>query len=62
MPASPGHRHAIVCRACGQAVEFPGCEGLDGLIARVQQETGYRVQDHLLQLIGVCPDCQGRRM
>ena len=62
MPASPGHRHAIVCRACGQAVEFPGCEGLDGLIARVQQETGYRVQDHLLQLVGVCPDCQGQRM
>jgi Fur family ferric uptake transcriptional regulator len=59
MPASPGHQHAIICRVCGQAAEFLGCEDLEGLIARVQQETGYRVQDHLLQLVGVCPECQG---
>jgi len=61
MPASPGHRHAIVCRACGQAAEFLGCEDLGGLIARVQQETGFQVDGHLLQLIGLCPTCQELR-
>jgi Fe2+ or Zn2+ uptake regulation protein len=57
VPASPGHQHAIICRACGQTVEFPGSEDLEELVARVQQQTGYRVEDHLLQLIGLCPAC-----
>jgi len=56
--ASPGHRHALLCRCCGQAVEFPGGEDLSALIAEVQRSTGYRVEDHLLQLIGLCPACQ----
>ncbi len=57
--ASNGHGDAVLCRHCGQAVEFPGKEELEGLIARVQQATGYRVQDYMLQLIGLCPGCQG---
>lgn len=61
MPASPGHRHAIVCRACGQVAEFRGSEDLEALAARVRRDTGYQVEDHLLQLVGVCPSCQGRR-
>lgn len=61
MPASPGHQHTIVCRSCGRAVEFPGSEDLEGLIAQVQQETGYRVEDHLLQLVGLCPVCLAAR-
>lgn len=56
--ASPGHRHALLCRCCGQAVEFPGGEDLSVLIAEVQRSTGYQVEEHLLQLIGVCPACQ----
>jgi Fe2+ or Zn2+ uptake regulation protein len=62
MPASPGHQHTILCRSCGQAVEFPGSEDLDELITQVQEETGYRVEGHLLQLVGVCPDCQNGRL
>lgn len=58
LPASPGHRHALVCRDCGQAVEFPGTESLETLIAQVEQNTGYRVEEHLLQLSGLCPTCQ----
>ncbi len=53
----PGHRHHIVCRKCGRAVEFPGSEDLDALITQVEQSTSYRVDDHLLQLFGLCPDC-----
>ncbi len=58
LPAAPGHRHALLCRGCGRAVEFPGCEGLETLIAEVQVNTGYRVEEHLLQLVGLCPACQ----
>jgi len=56
--ASPGHRHALVCRDCGRAVEFPGEDDLHELIERVEARTGYRVDDHLLQLVGFCPQCQ----
>lgn len=58
VPASPGHCHAILCRRCGRATEFPGSEDLEGLVALVQHETGYQVEDHLLQLVGLCPSCQ----
>ena len=57
--ASPGHRHALICQCCGRAVEFPGEDDLHALIERVEAGTGYRVDDHLLQLLGLCPDCQG---
>lgn len=57
--ASPGHHHVLLCRRCGRAVEFPGAEDLSALIAQVEQRTGFRVEDHLLQLIGLCAPCQG---
>jgi Fe2+ or Zn2+ uptake regulation protein len=56
--ASPGHRHAIICKVCRRAVEFSGEDNIHALIARVEAETGYQVDDHLLQLFGLCPDCQ----
>ena len=62
LPASPGHQHAILCRTCGQATEFSGSEDLDGLMTRVERDTGYRVEEHLLQLVGLCPTCQGGRV
>ncbi|MDY7040215.1 MAG: Fur family transcriptional regulator [Chloroflexota bacterium] len=57
---SPGHCHALICRHCGRAVEFPGEDDLHVLIERVEARTGYRVDDHLLQLHGLCAACQKR--
>jgi Fe2+ or Zn2+ uptake regulation protein len=58
LPTSPGHRHALICQGCRRAVEFPGEDDLRLLIGRVEARTGYRVDDHLLQLFGLCPRCQ----
>jgi len=55
---SPGHHHHIICVGCGNAIEFSGAEDLDALTTRVQQETGYLINDHLLQFYGLCPACQ----
>lgn len=55
---SPGHSHAMLCRECGRTTDFPGTEDLQALIEQVEAATGYRVDDHLLQLSGLCPDCQ----
>lgn len=56
--ASPGHHHILLCRRCGRTVEFPGAEDLSGLIAHIERRTGFHVEDHLLQLIGLCPPCR----
>jgi Fe2+ or Zn2+ uptake regulation protein len=58
LPASPGHGHALICQGCAHAVEFPGGDDLDDLIERVEAGTGYLVDGHLLQLLGLCPKCQ----
>jgi Fur family ferric uptake transcriptional regulator len=55
--ASLGHRHHLVCRRCGATVEFDGCD-LSTFLAQVTQETGYTVEDHLLELVGLCSMCQ----
>jgi Fur family ferric uptake transcriptional regulator len=58
--ASPGHQHHVICRRCGGAAEFPGEDDIHALIERVETGTGYRVDDHLLQLFGLCPACQAQ--
>ena len=58
--ASPGHHHHLVCHNCGAAVEFSGVEDLSSLIDHIQEETGFMVDEHLLQFSGLCPQCQRR--
>jgi Fur family ferric uptake transcriptional regulator len=60
--ASPGHHHHLVCRTCGKAVEFSGMEDLSPLLARIEQDTGFIIDEHLLQFYGLCPKCQQRRL
>jgi Fe2+ or Zn2+ uptake regulation protein len=55
--ASRGHHHHLVCRYCGATVEFEGCD-LPPFFARLSQETGYLIEDHLLELLGICAACQ----
>lgn len=57
--ASHGHRHHLVCRGCGATTEFEGCD-LGLFLDRVSRETGYAIEDHLLELVGVCAACQGQ--
>lgn len=58
-PTPRGHWHHIVCRRCGAAVEFEGCD-LVPFLNRLSAETGYTVEEHLLELVGLCAECQGR--
>jgi Fur family ferric uptake transcriptional regulator len=55
--ANHGHRHPLICRRCGAAVEFEGCD-LAPFLARLSRETGYVIEDHLLELVGLCTACQ----
>ena len=55
--ANHGHHHHLICRHCGAAVEFQGCD-LSPFLARIGQQTGYTIEDHLLELVGICSNCQ----
>jgi Fur family ferric uptake transcriptional regulator len=55
--ANHGHHHHLICSRCGAAIEFEGCD-LSPFLARVSRETGYVIEDHLLELVGVCSACQ----
>ena len=52
------HGHHVVCRRCQTVVEIAGTEDLAPLLRRVARRTGFRVEDHLLELVGLCPACQ----
>lgn len=57
MPAVEGHQHYLVCTACGKITTFKG-DDLGLMFSRVESNTGYQVNDHWLQLFGICPDCR----
>ncbi len=52
------HGHHLVCRGCNQAIEIAGTEDLKPLMKQVQNETGFVIEDHLLELVGLCRECQ----
>lgn len=55
--ANSASGHYLVCRRCGQVTEFP-CEGMEGIIEAVRQRSDFTVEEHLLELMGLCPVCQ----
>lgn len=55
--ATQGHQHLLICTRCGRATYFAG-DDLSRLIRHTEEETGYLVQDHWLQLYGLCPACR----
>jgi Fur family ferric uptake transcriptional regulator len=55
--ANSARGHYLLCHQCGQVTEFP-CEGMEGLIKAVQQQSGFAVEKHLLEMVGLCPTCQ----
>lgn len=52
-----GHKHLIICTQCNRAEYFEG-DDLSELFDRLGNESGYEVDDHWLQLFGVCSDCK----
>jgi len=56
-PASEGHAHHLICESCHSVIEFDNCDLAD-LLRAVQRRTGYKIQEHWLELFGLCPNCR----
>jgi Fur family peroxide stress response transcriptional regulator len=52
------HYH-VICPECGKVEDIP-LEPDDGLNARAEAASGYRVASHRLDFFGVCPACRDR--
>ncbi len=60
-PATLGHLHPLICIECGKTVEFHGDDDIVDVINQVEKDTGFIVSEHLLQLGGICPECQSKQ-
>ncbi len=56
-----GHHHHLVCSGCGRVEDLAATPSLEravnSTVATVQRQRGFRVDDHRLDLIGMCADC-----
>jgi Fe2+ or Zn2+ uptake regulation protein len=53
----PAHHHHIVCSNCGQGRDIDDA-GWRAVVRDIERRTGYRIDDHRLELFGRCPTCQ----
>ena len=51
------HHHHLICSKCRAVVAFARC-GLEEMQRNLADETGFRIDDHLLEFAGLCPACQ----
>ena len=53
----PVHHHHVVCSDCGTNRDVDDA-GWRSVVRDIERTTGYRIDDHRLELFGVCPDCR----
>ena len=52
-----GHHHHLVCSDCGKVVDFTNCD-ISELERRLSDETGFQIDEHILEIMGRCRGCQ----
>lgn len=52
-----GHHHHLVCARCDTVVEFDDCL-MHELEQRLGERYNFRVQGHLLEVVGLCASCR----
>jgi len=55
--SSPQKHHHIVCHQCGKVADFTGCN-VSEMEQRIAEESGFRIDGHLLEFTGLCRMCQ----
>ena len=55
--SAPEHHHHLICSNCGKVVDFTGYN-LSELEQRLSLETGFEIEGHLLEFVGLCQACR----
>ena len=53
----PAHHHHVVCSSCGRSRDVDDA-GWRAVVRDIERRTGYRIDDHRLELFGRCPSCR----
>lgn len=53
----PVHHHHVVCSDCGASRDVDDA-GWRSVVRDIERATGYRIDDHRLELFGLCPACR----
>lgn len=54
----PGeHHHHLVCKICGQNTKLPQCLLGSALENQIEEEFGFTVSSHVLEIFGSCKRC-----
>jgi Fur family ferric uptake transcriptional regulator len=56
----PVHHHHVVCSNCGASRDVDDA-GWRSVARDIERTTGYRIDDHRLELFGLCPDCREKQ-
>jgi Fur family ferric uptake transcriptional regulator len=54
-----GHHDHLTCVKCSKICEFEN-RAIEGLQEKVAHQFGFKLTHHVLELYGVCPDCQAK--
>jgi Fur family ferric uptake transcriptional regulator len=57
LACEPAHHHHVVCSGCGRSQDVDDA-GWRAVLQDIEHRTGYRIEDHRLELFGRCPSCQ----
>jgi len=57
-----GHHHHLICECCGQVLDITASPRLEKALAEAarvaEEETGFSVDDHRMDLVGTCQACR----
>jgi Fur family transcriptional regulator, ferric uptake regulator len=53
----PVHHHHVICSRCGRSRDVDDA-GWRAVVRHIERTTGYRIDDHRLELFGLCPACR----
>ena len=59
LACEPAHHHHVVCSNCGRSRDVDDA-GWRAVVGDIERRTGYRIDDHRLELFGRCPGCQAQ--
>ncbi|MGH2407410.1 MAG: Fur family transcriptional regulator [Candidatus Limnocylindrales bacterium] len=59
VPCAQAHHHHVMCSRCGRATDVED-SGVGEAVAAIAQRSGYRIENHRLELFGLCPNCQAQ--
>ncbi len=60
MCPATGHHHHMVCTACGATRDI-GSDLVETWARETAARMGYSLSEHVVELRGLCPSCQGSR-